>query len=399
MNAIAMAKAEVWKDRERNRFITGDYKPVPVALDYPSAHFVHLSNTALEADYIAYTPSDAYGEADRQVRMKFGRYLRKTFSVMTDSEIQDYVTNFKSALAVIERPAALHFATDIETINRIFETEMNACGSTCVSCMHGKFAGQRIRPYHVYANSPDVAVAYVLTGDDKIIARSVVSTKGMRWIRLYSVASGDNDTDCGTLEQLLKDAGYTQGNLGGNRLTNLNTSPVMLPYIDYGGRHIKDTGKYWLVVEDGEGDYEADCADGTATESGNRCSVCERREDNCECYVCECCNERSSNGCEECSMCEECDGCTQHYGCNCSRCSDCHNIINPRRRYTDSCECDRCGECHKLVDDCDCDKCDECGELTENCTCEEDEDEDEDETTTETTTETATETEARHKRC
>src|ERR1019366_4929676 len=114
-------------------------KAIPVHLDYPSDHYVHLSITETETDMVAYTPSDAYGIADRQGRLKLGRYLKKTFDGLSDAEIQGHVTALKSALALIDKPAELHFATDIPTINRIFETEMKACGSSQVSCMHGKW--------------------------------------------------------------------------------------------------------------------------------------------------------------------------------------------------------------------------------------------------------------------
>src|ERR1039458_2513006 len=101
-----------WKSRELSRLADGTYKTVPVCLDYPASHYVHLSVTSMENDFVAYTPSDAYGEADRQVRMKFGRYLRKTFPGMTDAEVQSNVTALKSALSIADRPAVLRFATD-----------------------------------------------------------------------------------------------------------------------------------------------------------------------------------------------------------------------------------------------------------------------------------------------
>lgn len=359
-----------WHARESAGFEDGTYKPVPVPMDYPVAHFLHLSVTETEADYVAFTPSDAYGVADRQVRLKFGRYLKKTFESLSDAEIQAHVTSLKSALSIADQAPVLKFATDRETINRIFETEMRACDSTAASCMHGKFDSDTVRPYHVYADSPDVAVAYV-TVSDGIIARSVVSKKDMVWVRPYSVADGDSARDCGTLRELLKSAGYSKGHLYGNRLTKLKTSEVMLPYIDNGGAHVEDAGKYWVVCED-DGDYECDCTDGTATPCASRCERCDNDEDECECIYCECCDERYADGCNECSMCEECDGCTEHDHCNCNRCGDCNNIINPRSRYTDSCECSRCDECHELEDECGCSKCDECGRLTDDCGCEED---------------------------
>lgn len=381
-----------WMHREQGRILEGKYQPVPVMLDYPVKHFVHLSTTETEADYVAYTPSEAYGEADRQIRLKFGRYLKKTFSEMTDAEIQHHVTTLKSTLATMTKPAALYFTTDVETINRIFETRMQACGSCCTSCMHGKFDGDEIRPYHVYANSPDVAVAYVMTGNE-IVSRSVVSTRSKTWVRAYSIAAGDNDTDCGTLKRLLEEAGYSKGDLYGSRLSKLDTRNVMLPYIDNSGAHVRDDDEYWVVVkDDDDGDYAADCTDGTATEiGGNRCSSCNEREDDCECCTCECCGERNRDGCDDCRMCEECDGCTEHDGCSCTRCGDCHKIINPRHRYTDHCECTRCSDCHELEDDCECEHCEKCHELTGNCECEDDENES-DSGDTETASETEDDT-------
>jgi hypothetical protein len=348
-----------WESRELGRFADGTYKTVPVSLAYPAKHYVHLSVTDTENDYVAYTPSDAYGEADRQVRLKFGRYLHKTFPELTDAEIQSHVTELKSALSIADKPAVLRFATDIQTINRIFETEMRACDSSYTSCMYGKFADDSIRPYHVYAGSPDVAVAYVTDGEGAIVSRSVVSTKDKVWVRCYSVVGGESCADCCTLRSLLADAGYAEGKLDGNRLTKLSTRRVMLPYIDSGGRDVRDDGDYWVVVADGDGDYKADSTDGTVTECGNRCECCGCREEDCECYICQCCGERSPDGCDECCMCEECGGCTTHDRCSCARCSECLEVINPRHRHTTSCECDRCDECHELTSECECETEDE----------------------------------------
>jgi hypothetical protein len=353
MNQPNTSERPDWYSREQQRFYDGTYTAVPVSLDYPMEHFVHLSVTPSEPDQVAYTPSDTYGAADRQVRLKYGRYLKKAFPDLSDADIQSHVTAFKSALAIVASAPVLRFATDIDTINRIFETEMNACGSSCSSCMHGKFDGNDIRPYHVYANSPDVAVAYVTAGD-AIVSRSVVSTKHMSWVRAYSVSTGDNDTDCGTLRQLLKDAGYSKGTLTGSRLTKLNTRKVMLPYIDNGGAYVQDCGHYWLVVDDDEGEYQADCTDGTATEcDSHRCDRCDNHEDDCSCIYCDCCDESFADGCDNCRMCEHCERCTEHDRCHCDRCSECHELIE-HYRHCSHCECERCNDCNELMDDCEC---------------------------------------------
>jgi len=363
-----------WKEREHRRFTTGEYKPLPVVLDYPPEHFVHLSVAANQTDYVAYTPSADKGERDIQTRLKYGRYLRKTFPELTDCQIESYVTALKSAMAVIETPAALHFATDIPTINDIFETRMSACGSTADSCMYGKWDGDAIRPYHVYAGSADVAVAYVMA-DGRIMARSVVSTKDKTWVRAYALSGSDNETQCGILKDLLKSAGYSKGELDGNRLSKLpenRNGQARLPYIDNSGRHVLDAGQYWVVCEYG-GDYQCDNTNGTGT-AIDRCERCERHTDDCQCVYCECCNESYADGCETCSMCEHCERCVTHDNCQCRR--------------TWYRQCDRCGECGQLVNHyrncnyCECERCDSCNELEENCECEDDDDsEDADEDT------------------
>lgn len=327
-----------WQWREQSRLDSSEYQPVPIVLDlaYPKEHYLHLSVTKTESDFVAYTPSPEYGERDRQTRMKFGKYLRKVFPHLTDVDVQKAVMDLRTALALADSPAKLLFATDRATINRIFETEMCACDSTYTSCMHGKFNNDAIRPYHVYADSPDVAVAYVLE-HGKIVARSVVSTKGKEYVRAYAV--GGCSTKCGILIDLLRQAGYSHGDLVGSRLTKLRTHKVMLPYIDNGGARVSNEGHYWEVVSDG-GDYEADQTDGTASDCTPRCGSCDNPEDDCNCSYCECCEESYAEGCDTCSMCPVCDRCTEHRG-------------------TAECECVRCPECSELEENCECAHCEE----------------------------------------
>lgn len=331
-----------WNDTQWRRFASGEYKWLPkldtlYGVVYPADHYLHLSVTDSEQDYVAYTPNAEYGERDRQVRLKFGKYLRKTFPELSDAVIQAAVIELRVKLA--RSIEVLCFATDRETINQIFETKMCPCDSTSVSCMYGKWDGDIVRPYHVYADSPDVAVVY-LTRSAAIVARSVVSTKDKRWVRLYAVDG------CSTLCTLLKDAlkaqGYERGDLDGNRLTRCGS---LVPYLDGSVQRITVHGKYWIVCEDGE--YEATNTDGTYAEDVERCSSCDRPEDDCECIYCECCEERYTDSCENCSMCEACDRCYNHDGCRCTRCEACSQLI-------DDCDCERCPDCDALEDACDC---------------------------------------------
>jgi len=351
-----------WKWREQCRFDSGEYQPVPgIGRTWPQEHYLHLSTTKTESDFVAYTPSEAYGSADRQVRLKFGKYLKKTFTDMSDAEIQQAVVGLRARLALAECPATLKFATDRATINDIFETQMYACDSRYTSCMHGKFDGCSVRPYHVYADSPDVAVAYV-TEHGSIVSRSVVSTKDKQWIRAYSTHQNDS-TYCQVLIDLLEREGYRKGELNGNRLKNLGSKCV--PYIDNGGRGLSDCGEYWEVCDEGEGDYNADQTNGTGERIQPKCDRCEHDEDDCECSSCECC-ETMYYGDRECSceFCHDCEGCTEHDGCTCVRCSECNEIVSPNGRYTTRCECERCEECGELDSECECEPEETTGEET-----------------------------------
>mgnify|MGYP006273907253 CR=1 FL=1 len=368
-----------WRDREKARFDNREYLPVVDSAGHPicfppEEHYLHLSTAKTESDYVAYTPNEEYGKRDRQVRLKFGKYLRKTFPHMSDSDIQQAVNTLRAKINADETPCTLHFTTDRAVIDEIFETQMYAHGSCSVSCMYGKFEGY-YRPYHVYANSPDVAVAY-LVDKGRIVARSVVSTKDKRWVRAYSVQSGESPL-CERLTEELERLGYTQGDLKGNRLSIVggDTDGDNLPYLDGCAQDVQAIRGYWLVTTDGE--YTCTNTDGTGERKRPACPECGRDEDDCQCVYCGCCEERFRRGCEECSMCEECECCITHDSCICERCTRCNQLINPRSRYSSRCDCDRCEECGELVRECECEKCEECGELINNCECEEEEEDNE----------------------
>lgn len=339
----------VWRQIERQRFASGEYKPVPLppGLAAPPEHFLHLSVTETENDFVAYTPSEAYGQADRQVRLKYGKYLRKTFPELTDSDIHAAVVAFRAQLQ--RSTETLHFATDVETVNWIFETRLSACGSgNNPSCMYGKWGGQIVRPYHVYTESPDVAVAY-LELHEEIIARTVVSTKNKTWVRAYAV-DGEEAT-CQLLIDKLKELGYKRGTLDGCRLRILperNYQP-QLPYLDGDANRVTERDGWWIVSSDGA--YICEHTDGTAAVS-DRCPECENPEDNCTCTYCDCCDARCADGCDDCILCDACELCSEHDRCQCDRCENCNALLG-------RCACERCSECSELVDNCDCEAAEE----------------------------------------
>lgn len=358
-----------WHQRELTRIADGTYKPIPdlpefAAVTFRYEHFLHISKSAGALDMIAYTASNDKGKADRQTPMKFGRYLKQYYTGLTDEQIKTMVDALKIHLTD-GGLAELRFATDRKTINRIFETPMTAKDGSDLSCMYGKFTHWINRPYHVYADSPDVAVAYIQDDDGNPVARSVVSTKDKGWVRLYGAVADRYSEDslknkneyCRKLAKLLSMAGYEPKSLAGNRLTCLDKQDGqdVLPYIDGDDKYVRERDGYWLVVAGSlNGDIECDRTDGLYGEEEDEdyCGACDCSP--CECIYCECCERAYSRGCDVCRRCEQCGNCITHDQCACDRCSDCNELVNPRSRYADRCQCDRCPFCRNLVNDCEC---------------------------------------------
>lgn len=344
VNPIGGRYLPEWRLREKQRLASGEYKSLPYVGFTPiEDHFVHRSAQKDEEDFIAYTPSDAYGLQDRQIRMRLGRYVKKYFPNVSDDYIRSVVDKYKAIVDHESRPYELNFATDRETINDIFETCMYVQGSSYESCLYGKFDHWTHRPYDVYANTPDVAVAY-LSHSGEIVARTVVNLKDRKWIRFYTCNGYRNCIP--TFRSLLQAEGYSEGSLKGCRLTVLPTGDVCLPYIDGSHNEVTREGNWWRVVLNGA--YTADKTDGSATCNLPQCSACDELEEDCACYYCECCDELRPDGyCDCCDICDHCDCCISHSRCRCERCDECDE-------RTINCECVRCEECSELVENCDC---------------------------------------------
>jgi hypothetical protein len=226
----------------------------------PADHYVYApDNRGKNSDMIGYTASVADGRADKQKLLRLGRYLKKYFAI-PDHEIEKIVRAYKAGTASAD--FTYRIVADTETINRAYETELCAEGSTYVSCMHGKFSGPT-RPYHVYAHGEDAALA-ILERDGKIIARTVVSRLKHRFIRCYSVER--KPEYCTQLEHFLRADGYEKGNLVGVRMRYIEScGRVLIPYFDGSasyatrdgnelvGTNYRDSADYECCNTDGEG--------------------------------------------------------------------------------------------------------------------------------------------------
>lgn len=295
-----------WFRRERDRFEVGTYVEVPWTVDgYLSHanHFAHLSTT--EDGLIAFTLNAEHGIADRQTRMKPGRYLNKYYAdVLSPDRIAAYVAQVQALKA-----ATLQIATTTSDIRRVY-----MAGPP--SCMDGAHLERgdiesSIHPSVVYAAPSDLAVAY--WGDiDGVSQRSVIWPDKQRWARIYGT---------GPLERLLTRAGYTQGSLSGAHVLRIadpeRADRDLMPYIDTcefcNPSHKMVDGQRiaTYVIRDTCGDYRCQGQQGFATSNEpdepdthyRDCDHCNRTYDSDD--------EGTSEYCQRCednrTECEHCD--------------------------------------------------------------------------------------------
>jgi hypothetical protein len=231
---------EKWMIREEQRFTDGTYDHVPWveedwwAHKFDPHHYPHPSTN--EPGMLAYTPDAHFGEADRQVTCRPGKYLRKFFN-LTDVQIEDAVGMWKGAYN------PLLIAMDAEEIEWVYR-----CGPS--SCM-GQVNFHDLIQHPCYAyGAGDLGLAYYKDGDGDPAARTVVWPEK----RIHShVVYGDQST----LRALLRENSYNEcddaGDWEGARLLRVlakqnDSETLLIPYLDI---HAEITaGEEFLYIGD-----------------------------------------------------------------------------------------------------------------------------------------------------
>lgn len=247
-----------WRMREQARFLTGAYAPVPWNASLPPipGHFTHLSND--NPALIAFTDTDAKGEADVQTRMKPGRYLAKFYPALAPHEVRDIQET-------MPRTTTLYFAVTADDIERVYTTGPTSCMSHCADHFESP-----CHPVRVYGES-DLQLAYIKNEPGLPVARALVWPEKKRYGRIYGHEQ--------LLRQQLQRAGYEPGSLRGARIRRIDIdtddSTVVLPYIDVAQSFDLIDGQ-WLAIG---GPYSAATTDGV----GRLCCItcCQH----CECDV------------------------------------------------------------------------------------------------------------------
>lgn len=247
----------LWHIREAARFSSKDY----IAVKYNSkttadtklqqalyanlSHYVHMSKDA--PGYIAYTPDETHGKQDRRVKTTVGRYLKKFFPTLSDTEIRELTDAFRNRFGLED----VKIARTVEEITKVYINGPNSCMSKNHddSLSSRDQYGSHVHPAAIYAY-PGVAVAY-LERANKINSRAVIfenpdDSADRRFIRVY----GDE-----VLRLKLEAMGFKQGSLVGAKLAKIiarRTDNAVLhdtyvtPYID----DMAGTGAYSLKVMD-----------------------------------------------------------------------------------------------------------------------------------------------------
>jgi hypothetical protein len=238
-----------WWYREQMRSRLDVYPRPTTVLENIIAHFdlspfcVHPSTDKDNPAAVAYTPDQASGVADRQVKVSsLAKLIKKMCILVTD----EYAQKLEAAHRA-ELDPTFFIATTPSEIQNVYQ---NMAGDS--GCM--RYDGNvrwslpdGMHPSHVYA-AENVGVAYHTRADGTILSRAVVfELNGTKhYLRLY----GD-----GALRRKLHTAGYSERSLAGVKIKAVKiedgdyTGHYVVPYIDGKGGAQGDYDGTWGYID------------------------------------------------------------------------------------------------------------------------------------------------------
>lgn len=253
-----------WRERERNRFSSGEYTPLEPALAYNMReffpdHFAHVAKK--RPDLIAYTKNEEKGRDDKQSLMSVKAYIemigKHPSLSWEDYYIERYVERQLRHAGISEKEYQL--ATTPDDIARVYTNYDPCSSSVSSSCMRygeghwPRVDGARFHPARVYG-AGDLAVAYIANDDGRTVARAIVWPDKKIFSRVY--AEGDH------LHRLLKRDGYVGSSyhdgdtsIAGAKLLRVENDDgnLVCPYLDEEDM-VGDNGDYLII---GQRDYSA----------------------------------------------------------------------------------------------------------------------------------------------
>jgi hypothetical protein len=216
---------------------------------------------------IAYTRSDAHGEADRQTVTSVGKYLARHFPTMPDHDLR----------SIVMRHAANRFEM-WDTVSKI----VHAVQEGPHSCMRWPDHDTNdTHPYEVYDPQYGWRIAVRIDGNSLITARCLVNVESMTFVRSYTRKDGGYSHSDEAIEVWLRDKGFEKScDWVGLKLAKIingrYSDDFWAPYIDGDCKLVSDHGNYLMITNDGE--YSCDRTDGHAEGSCLvSCSDCGER--------------------------------------------------------------------------------------------------------------------------
>lgn len=206
------------------------------------AYCIHPSTDPAAPEAVTYTPDQAMGIADRQVKLSsLGKLIRKLCPLVSDAHAQKL-----EAMHRAELDPSFLIASTAEEIAYVYQHMEGDSG--CMRYDNSRWGLPRgMHPSQVYA-ADNMGVAYHKVGD-AIKSRAVIWTDAngnKKYLRLY----GD-----GALKRKLEANGYTQGSLAGARIKAIrlaaehdSSERYVVPYIDGQGGAQSDEDGTWGYI-------------------------------------------------------------------------------------------------------------------------------------------------------
>ena len=233
---LANLQQEIWK-----------YPIWCAALEVIPNHFAHVSED--DPNMIAFTASVEHGIADRQTRMRPGKYLARFYTDMEPKKVAYYAEWWRTGTKPRSGPVGeLQFASTPDEIEHVYEVGP-------YSCMYGK---DSVRVY----GAGDLAIANILYGD-KVLSRALCWPDKKVFGRIYpntcdwqrDGADSENDAQnrVDDLMTRFMDMGWTSTSAGGDALftgarllkIRCGGGDYLMPYSDHGG--VRDGGSHWVM--------------------------------------------------------------------------------------------------------------------------------------------------------
>lgn len=262
---------------------------------YSLTHVLHQST--VDPGCVAYAESMEKLACNRYTSMKAGRYLNKFFGGLGEATIKAWAER----QAARGKPAKLSFMAGTDKAGWI-----RAYREGPHSCMQGEDCVQ------VYAHPTSVLrLAYLSEGESSIMARCIVREDKKEWIRCYPLTdSSENQKWHTAMNEAVKQAGYTHGNLDGVHLDKQEvpgyTGRYIMPYLDGDTTGLTEHATTISVGDDDDvnGQQQAGFVsfDGDGDEDEDdymSCDMCGDRTHNEETYYIEASEENVCGHCHE----------------------------------------------------------------------------------------------------